>query len=133
MDAQISFLIVLAEIRVAYAQLFQVARRERLDNEVGGLDQLFKYLASFGFFDIEGDAFFIGVIGEPVKAFFGVGLAAPEPPDIARGVAARLFDFNHVDAQVGEYLPAEEAFIVGQVQARVGGLTFSLFFHPSFP
>ena len=109
----------LAEHGVAEADAFQVAGREGLDDDVGGLHELLEDTAAIRRLDIEGDAPLVGVEGEPVEALLRVRLVMVERAPVATRVAARRLDLDHVGAEVSHRPGAQIAFIVGQVKNAV--------------
>ncbi len=105
-----------ADCRIADTKSVHIARRERLNDEIGSPDEFTEQLFAVSGLYIEGNALFVRVIGEPVQVFFGVGYVMPETPHIPRRVATRSLDFDYIGTQVGKYLAAQEAFFIGQVQ-----------------
>ena len=89
---------------------------ERLDDEVGGLDQLLEDGLPLSHLDVQGDPPLVGVVGHPVEALLGIGDVVVEGAHGAAGVAAGGLDLDDIGAEIAEHPPAEEALLIRQVQ-----------------
>ena len=69
---------------VAEAERIEVAERERLDQEIGALDQLFQQLAPVGIFEVERDRSLAGLKSEEIQAAVQARLVVEEGRDLAR-------------------------------------------------
>ena len=81
---------------IAQADALQEARRERLDDHVGGGGQAPEEGLAVGGGDVQGDAALAGVVSEEVEALLGVHLVVVEGADAAAGVAAGRLDLDDV-------------------------------------
>jgi hypothetical protein len=94
-------------------------RAEALDHDVRGVEQPTEDVARAFGFQIENEGALVGVEVVEGAALLGVGVAAPEGGEGARGIAAWTLDLDHVRAVVAQQLgrvgPRDE---LGEVQNR---------------
>src|SRR5207237_8715033 len=84
------------------AQLISLSRAITFDQDIGFASQLQQDCSAVRLFDVEGDAAFVSVEVEEVKTFLRMRRIIFEWRNPPRFIAARLLEFYHVRAHVGE-------------------------------
>ncbi len=100
--------IEVADIVVANAQRRGRTGLKIFDKDISAGDQLFQNLRALRGFEVEGNRFFVGVLGQKTRSHLCLGELGV-PPASSRPIANTWkFDFNH--------LGSEEAKLVGTVR-----------------
>ena len=104
---------------VVEPQFGHPSRRLRLDQKVRAAGELQQVLPPLLSCDVERDAAFVPAVGPPVKRLLRARLVASKWTETSAGVAFRRLDRNHVGSEVGQYLAAEQATFVGEIEDSV--------------
>ena len=91
-----------------------------LDEDVGGGDKASQLALPLGGFEVELDAAAVAGVGGPVERLLAHGSAVEEGRNAAGGGAAGRLDQDHVGAQPGEDVAAEQAALVREVEDTIG-------------
>jgi len=91
----------------------------RLDQKIRTLDQATQQIAAGVALEVERDRALVAIVRPPIQRAVGMRRVLVERPDTARRRAAWRLDFDHVGAQVGQHLAAQQAALGREIEHAI--------------